>query len=365
MESTDQWHAKRFIMLGIVGVVIVFIVSKFMTHKGVRAAFIARGKAIQTQAPLTLSHATCPHVDENPAASAPIVITFPMQWNNDTGEFRVTLSMGGYAFMAVVDTGSEYLIVGSNICDGCDTAQGFYNTSSATGVNSGQGSTVAYGSQTDTIQWYIDEFSAGDSDKTCIEFGVVTKVVSTQGSNMNILGLATSHSFAERTPFLDQLICTQQVTLPYMYFDFKSISMVFALGQPHAGADTGARIDYVGSDALSSIGLDFDDLNYYFLQPKKWTINGQPMVPFPKFCMFDTGTTLLQVSSNIAKEFDDNEGKTLLMDFGEYTLPYEIYQGTFQIMDDFGDDICILGNQNMLGRVWSFDLDDHTITVIE
>ena len=80
--------------------------------------------------------------------------------------------------------------------------------------------------------------------------------------------------------------------------------------------------------------------------------------------MFDTGTTIFTVSSALAKELLVQEGKTLILDFGNFKLPYLIDRGTLEADDSFGTTICILGNQNMLENAWSFDIAEKTLTVI-
>lgn len=360
-----ELRTKKFIAVVVVGFLVIVALFKLL-GKSFRGVFLRRGKAIQIKAPDGIVHGRCPDIEANLAASAPVVLTFPMEWYSEAGEFRITFKLGSDSITAVVDTGSEYLIVGAQDCTGCDSKQGVYNSSSSTGVFCPGGApSVAYGSQVDDIAWYIDDFSAGNSDKSRIEFGVVTKVESAQSKNMNIIGLATSLTYAEKTPFLDQLICTQQVTLPYMYFDFKSMNIEFCIGQPHPNVNSGSVMNFVLTNELQGEGISSEDISYYFLKPNKFSINGTTMQTFPKYCMFDTGTTLLQVSTKISNEMLQQERQTMIMDFGTFQWPYYIDQNTMQVMDDFGDDICILGNQNMVDRIWSFDLAEKTITVIE
>lgn len=358
----ESSSAKKLITVMATAIILLAVMD--CAVKDMRAVFTSRGKVIQSRAPPSAIKATCPGIDDNPATSAPIVLTFPMAWDSSVGEYLISFSIGGASLQGVPDTGSEYIVVGSQQCQGCDTSQGVVNEDSATAVKTSSTTTISYGSQTDTVQWYVDDFGTGDASSARIEFGAITKVTSSVGSNLNIVGLASSTSYREKMPFLDQLVCTQQVTLPYMYFDFAATVQSFVIGQPHPNAATGIVIPYYGAKDLMTDGIQMHGLNYYFLKPTRFTVNDVSLAHTPRYCMFDTGTTVLNVSNALADAMMEHEGETMILDFGAFRLQYLISRTTMQPMDDFVDDICILGNQQMGDHAWSFDFHNKKLTII-
>lgn len=347
--------------------VLVVVIAMFLVDAAdpdMRDVFSARGKVIQTPSAMEGATATCPGVDQLSGADAPVVLTFPMRWDPNVGEFIVSFSIGGAAIQAVPDTGSEYIIVASQACKNCDSAQGVINSDSSTAVDTGTTNTVRYGSQTDNLEWLIDDFSTGESQTARIEFGSIQSATVATGGSLNIIGLASSTSYAEKTPFIDQLVCTQQITLPYMYFDFVATSQVLVIGQPHPNAAAGSIIPYFDSTDLQKDGINMQGLNYYFLKPNQFVIGGTPITTIPKYCMFDTGTTMFTVPSGVSEKMLAQEGKTMMLDFGNFKLPYVIDRGTLDVDDSFGTSICIIGNQNMLDNAWSFDINQKTLTII-
>lgn len=367
-----ELNRKEWIIVGCVIVAILMIVIRVLNRLfggNMRDVFGALGKVIQVSSGTQESR--CPGVDDNVGAKAPIVLEFPLIWEELLGEFVISFEIGGQIVSAVVDTGSEYMVIGSTKCTGCEQSQGAYDTDSKTAIKCKQSTTVYYGSQVDNIDWYIDDFSpsGSSSGSVRIEFGAVSSVQSAQvgGSSLNIIGLASSTTFAEKTPFIDQLICTQQTTLAYMYFDFLTNDNKFVIGQPHPDASNGIVIPYYNAaDVKEQIGMDFDDLNYYFLKPNAVTMNGEPLANAPKFIMFDTGTTVITFGQQLASQIlRGDEGQALVFELDNgFNWTYVMNDSTMSAATGFGDDICIMGNQNMLDHAWSFDLGAKTLTII-
>ena len=136
------------------------------------------------------------------------------------GVFELELRMGRSAIKAVFDTGSEHLVVAGTNCvltSECSAAGGQYHEKD--GKRLGRQTTVQYGTQTDTLQWYRDtvELQVAHPDRllrtlgqeSCrveglddeprhqvrlpaMDFGVVQKRSGV--SNLNVFGFCQSSS---------------------------------------------------------------------------------------------------------------------------------------------------------------------------
>lgn len=133
---------------------------------------------------------------------------------NDNGVFVVPLVLGGHHIRAVVDTGSENLLVADLTCSGCDMGQGGYDGRSGEALDHSP-LTLRFGTQRDTAVFHVDELlfvgvNAHQCDIHRTAFEPVLRIPSVRfarvtrrsgESNYNILGLCC----AETNSLINQL----------------------------------------------------------------------------------------------------------------------------------------------------------------
>jgi hypothetical protein len=309
-----------------------------------------------------------PALDE--ANDASTVVSFPLTYAASSGVYQMQFYMGDGkdAFTAVPDTGSEFMVVTGANCSSCNTSDGVYDMS-GTKVTSVM-PTLAYGSQTDTVEWYIDNMTSESSSSSLqIQFAVVTNV--TGDTNSNIFGLATSQQHCEKAPILDQLMFEQQETPPYFTFDVQDASTgSLTIGSEQPGGDAIPLLQE--ADVTSALGGDLG-VNYYMIACTGVTVDDSSVDNRPTIMMIDTGNTEFSCSAAFYSSLTTamTGGQNLTISFGSTSVNYTIDADTVAACaaepwldeSEFGGQVAIFGNRFMQGHVLSFNLADFTMSI--
>lgn len=349
--------------------IITYIVLTSQLRMGHRQRYaVSMKKAIcllgDVQAPASRARALL-----RPAEFPTTLLTLPLSY--ESGVFLATVLIRGTKFRVVPDTGSSYMIVAGKGCNGCNVENGIY---AKRGIRTGATSELHYGSQDDQIEWYIDELSApGSTLALTVEFGVVSSVKG--ASHSNIFGLATSLGRRCKAPVIDQLMFHKGLLAPYFYFDFTqgAQNASLTLGGHARG---GVVIPFLDEREIAQeVGIDLG-YNYYMVRVTSFKVDGKPIPNAPRFCMVDTGNTKLSCGTSFWQALKGPlaTGETLEIELGgKAKLTYDIdfyLQRTvepFPAMLDkegFDGNVCILGNQFMLGRMFSFDLHKNMLAIV-
>ena len=301
-------------------------------------------------------------------------ITFPLIYLSTTKAFAIEFYINANKFIAIPDTGSSYLVLGGTQCEVCLASNGIYGM---TGRRTGKTSSIRYGSQTASLDWYEDDIKAPHSTvRMRVDFGVA-KSGSASDQFWNVLGLARSKTHKSKTSFLDQLMYEQQILAPYFYFDFShgttdAALVLGAYAKGHVNAPLQLQEE---QQVAKTLGLDLG-FNYYMIRLVQVRIDGAPVMNAPKFCMLDTGNSQLSCDSAFYKSLQSlfGEGETLELEFErDVKLTYSLTDDVRQNIgaepglldrDGFRGNVCILGNQFMLGHMWSFDLFRNTLRIL-
>ncbi len=302
---------------------------------------------------------------------------FPLRWHPEIGEFIMDLNIRGTRFQVVPDTGSMYVIVSGQDCVNCNRKQGVYPGG---GQNTGIASTVYYGSQTDDITWFIDNFDLPNVGNIPVEFGVITAATTTMGAAApaNVFGLAGSLTRKEKTPFLDQVMFENQIFPPWFFFDFLGGpgKATFGIGMypfPKNVDDSNTIMFLNQHETAEELGIDIG-VDFYLAELDSVRVNGAPIANAPTHCMFDTGNTYLSLGSKFYPSFRGAVGTNSLLEFrfaGGVVLQYQLGMDPTQHVDQvdfldtppFNNQLLILGNAWMDGRLWMFNLDKHSLTI--
>lgn len=306
----------------------------------------------------------------DPDITPTLVIEHPLTYNSSTGEYLMSFEIAGVVFRAVPDTGSEFVVVAGQSCSSCTRDEGLY-TMTGTKLDNAKPDSITYGSQTDTIEWWIDEFGAQDTDATTpITFGVVVSV--TGSSNLNVFGLAGSKTFGDQVPLVTQLFFQQQIMSPYLFFDFQTPgSERLILGTLSSGIQASNTFPYLDQNAMKQeSGLDFG-LDYYMVRVVNLQYDGKTVENMPKYCMLDTGNTDFTLPTGVYTEIAMADAQEISVTFeNNFQLSWDM--GTFkqnvegaEWLSAFGNQVFILGNKFMQGKVWNFNLKDELVSVIE
>lgn len=296
---------------------------------------------------------------------ADLAVVFPLTWSPQSGEFTLQFTIGqNHAVItAVPDTGSEYLIIGGKNCSSCDSSQGVYDES---GIDTGDTQTARYGSQTDNISWFIDDMIvSGVTEPINVEFGTITSA--SGSSNLNVFGLIGSENTTDKTPFINQVMYSQQLIAPVFVFDMSSQNnATLTLGGSSDGVSGNTVPLLSRSQAISRIGNDLG-ISFYLIDIQAILVDGNA-VDAPAVCMLDSGTTDLVCSTTLGKSLQNF--KSLEIKFSNFSLTYESdmvqnvqSDSSFDDAGSFNKQVVILGNQFWIGRIFSFDLQHHLLTV--
>lgn len=297
--------------------------------------------------------------------NANLVTMFPLTWRPLSGVFTLQFTVGQNKarITAVPDTGSEYLIVGGKNCASCDSSQGVYDES---GVDTGDTQVAVYGSQTDEVSWFIDDITvAGVTEPLNVEFGTITAV--SGSTNLNILGLVGSETTTDKTPFINQVMYSQQIIPPSFVFDMTtSDNATLTLGATSDGVSGNTVNLLTRTQAAAMIGNDLG-IAFYLIHVKGILVDGNA-VESPAVCMLDSGSTDLVCSTALGNTLRNFE--TLELQFDTFSLTYTSEMARniepepdFDNKSTYNGQVLILGNQFWLGRTFSFDLKDSQLTV--
>lgn len=298
-------------------------------------------------------------------SDANTTITFPLVWAPESGEFMIQFTMGhnNNRILAVPDTGSEFLIIGGKNCNTCNSSQGIYDES---GISTGLTDTKIYGSQTDNISWFIDDMTVdGVTEPLNVEFGTITHA--TGSSNLNVFGLIGSKSVSDKTPFVNQVMYSQQIIQPSFVFDMSTqtnAKLILGALSDGISGNTSTLLDQTAVTSL--VGNDLG-IPFYMLRVKGILVDGNA-VDAPSVCMLDSGSTNLLCSTKLGASL--NNFNSLDIQFDQFSLSYGSEMGKYIEPDsDFDDtssynkEVLILGNRFWIGHIFSFDLKNSELTV--
>ena len=348
------------------GVLLVVFLSYEKGHSTVRRQIADNlGKVIRITSDAAPGVSSRPDLGDDEAREpVDVALEFPLVWDANNGEYLMQFMVGGTSFLAVPDTGSEFVVLASEKCGPCPKRQGRYNMK---GTDTGISDTIAYGSQTDKIEWFIDEFQAKDHELAFpLEFGSVTDVDG--ASNMNVFGLAGSLTFHEKMPFVDQVFFAQQILRPAFYFDF-GLDAKLVLGEQTPHKSSGITVPMFNSDGVKAeTGIDMHGLNYYFIRVAAMHVGGVELQDAPKMCMVDTGSTDTIVSTALYKQVEAGRPGNLVISFEE-GLQIEAFRSDVASDDWLDGDpwkgqVFILGNLAMYNKTLSFDLQGNELTIV-
>jgi len=330
----------------------------------------------------------------SPANTNTVIATMPLYWDHRYGEYRVQVFFGGNegggsSTTAVIDTGSPYLVVAESQCEGCDSSQGLYVALGGSGVDTTDSTTLGYGGETDTVEWYTDSVTLYGLDDAFsqVEFAAVTQTAS-MGDNFNIFGLAVSDSHEMKSPLLDQLMFFKQVILPYFYLDISSSSnsdmstpsaSQLVLGAlPLGGVPLGTVpfLDVALAKQNLSNGSSF---KYYMIKCLSISVDDVKVDNIPEYIMVDSGNTDLSFGSDAFNSLSavmtpssqltiQLENMAITYDLSEPGWDKTLYE-TVEHWDaidkgtPWDGKLFILGNQFMKGHIFAFNLDENTLTI--
>lgn len=355
---------KRFAVGVAILIVVAFVLKTTRTPHPLEIMASKLGKVVPKGDITNRTPSNNPHFGDEAGEHVMAALEFPLIWDEQNGEYLIEFKIANTTFMAVPDTGSSYVILASVNCKHCTSSEGLYDES---GINTGKSETIAYGSQTDKITWFIDDLSvSGQMKPLKLEFGSVEDV--SGGSNLNVFGLAGSTGFHEKTPFVDQIFFNQQALHPAFYFNFSKTNPTLTMGQEYPDKGSGKTVKvYNAREFERETDIDFGVLNYYLIKLTSVKIDGQPVLAFPPFCMVDTGSTNTLVSGGFGRRLVS--AKTVVFEFGELHLQYDLRAHDVEVADwleskPFDNTIMILGNKFMREKILSFDLLRSELTVV-
>lgn len=301
----------------------------------------------------------------DPASDANTVAVFPLTWSSASGEFTLQFTMGANnaTITAVPDTGSQFLIIGGKNCQTCDVSQGVYDES---GIDTGTTDTETYGSQTDDISWFIDDMIVPDlTEPLNVEFGTITHA--SGSSNLNVFGLIGSVSTTDKTPFINQVMYSQQIIAPSFVFDMSTQTTAkLTLGATSAGVVGNAVALLTQAEVTAMVGNDLG-IPFYMMRVKGILVDGNA-VESPSVCMLDSGSTDLVCSTTLGDSL--KTFKSLEIQFDNFSLTYgpEIAgsispEPDFDNASTYNKQVVILGNRFWIGHILSFDLQKKQITI--
>lgn len=215
---------------------------------------------------------------------------------NDNGVFVVPLLVGGQRIRAVVDTGSENLLVADRACRGCDRTQGRYDgRTSGRPVAGRSPTTLRFGTQRDRAVFHVDDLvlvgANGDlCDTDRDAFGPVLRIPDvlfarvtrrTGESNYNILGLCNVD---------DDSFINQVTSPPHQQFTIYMHPTTGWLGFGDAAAIrrcVGAPPPAYLPLADPPPGMPFA---FYVARIEGVRVGGRRLAEAPGYLLFDTGS---------------------------------------------------------------------------
>ena len=295
---------------------------------------------------------------------------FPLVWDEDHGEYLVAFRIGHDIVYAVPDTGSSYLIISAENCRTCAHKHGFYK-GETTGVGTGEKRVISYGSQTSKVLWFIDDFWVENQKQSIkMQFGMVHEIEG--DSNLNVLGLAGPNTPLSPYEFVDQVFFDAKALQPAFWFDFKTNKPALYLGENYSLGEKGSVISYyTAAEVTQKTGLQLESLNFYLIETSEIIIDGKSVDNFPKYCMIDTGSTMIILPEHVHANLSG--GKILKFKFDTLELEYDIehdflknavQKASWLEKEPFNGEIWILGNRFMVGKIIEFDLQKKTIQLI-
>ena len=237
----------------------------------------------------------------------------------DSGVFVLPLLLGGQLVHAVVDTGSELLVVASTECRGCARSQGRYDPATASPVAAlgGSETILRYGTQTDSVEFVSDTLhfiglpegscAAGTAGAPVVEvprvrFGLV---VERHGeSNFNILGLCAPPSGPSQSlPFLTEVMPESQLVFTVRMHPDKGW---LAFGEPRGLQECTGRVPkYVSLQRTPMETVAGVPFNFYMTPLTGVTVGGTPLRTSPKFLLWDTGSNMCGTSRKVLEEMQE------------------------------------------------------------
>lgn len=354
---SEQWNEnlsikqkmKRLLVIIVVIAILLIIFSAKSLGMGALGKIVSNTKTGNTAR------------DLNTDETGNMVIQFPLSY--ESGEYFMTFELGGSVFQGVADTGSEYIVVAGDKCSSCTAGEGVYKN---TGTAQQGEPELDYGSQVDMVEWWIDDFGvSGDENVTPVTFASVTSV--SGSSSLNVVGLAGTKDLPPVTPFVTELFFQQQVSPPFFYFDLKN-SPKLIMGDEAPGVADNNTVPYLSNAALKSeSGQDFGT-DYYTVRIVSITHDGKKVANPPKYCIIDTGTTNMLLTSSLYSELVSSDAAGLEFEFENFSLSWDLAgEGLRTSIQDgqnfLGTDVFIMGNMFMKGKFWSFNLDAETVSV--
>lgn len=313
-----------------------------------------------------------------------------------SGVFELELSVGASPVHAVFDTGSEKLIVAGQACvkqAECSAGAGHYTGDGAKAL--GRSSTITYGTQTDTVQWYVDELRFRTRVPTklletdecridglvdaperelhvlAMEFGVVE---SRHGhSSLNVFGFCRGTN-ADCT---SRALLGERAVFAVLFYDKTGW---LALGAPTPLGHC-AKVKYV------PLIRPIPSMRGYFIV----RVAGVAVVSAdgretrachraPKYAIIDTGSNMLSVSTPLLEELRHRgistfssqrlqirlEGATLDYDRSEYSMGGELLvRDNLPFHNVRKDDVLLLGTLFMRRRYLEFDLERERLGIVK
>ena len=308
-----------------------------------------------------------PDLDQNSTAST--VISFPLKYNNSHGVYEMQFYVGANkdAFTAVPDTGSEYMVVTGKECSGCNTSDGVYDMS---GIKvASVVPTLSYGSQDDTVDWYIDDLTSESSTSSLqLEFAVVTCV--SGDTNSNIFGLATSSTHCNKAPIIDQLVFEQQEIPPYFTFDVENEdSGTLTLGSEQDGGDPIPILQE--ADMTKALGSDLG-MQYYMVPCSDILVDDKSIANKPSY-LIDTGNTEFSCNTEFFGSLRPAMAgaQNMTIKFGKTSVTYMVNPELVAACavepwldeSEFAGKVAIFGNRLMKGHILSFNLANFTMSI--
>lgn len=220
---------------------------------------------------------TCPRVSRT--------VELPLRYDNSTGVYMTKIRMGddnkSMFFNVVPDTGSSILLLNGPNCDGCNSADGVWDTSVGKDMSNGQTGVIRYGGQQVTIYtpWrgkFFDD-NLDDTDGFEVDFGLIRKSTSPDNKPLQVLGIQGGKSFL-------QALCGDRIVT----LDLPAKKLILG-----ATDVTNGKTVYKTSMVPSPSAVNFNVNRIISMK-----VNGTT-VPSPNYAVIDTGATQTLVDSGL------------------------------------------------------------------
>ena len=312
----------------------------------------------------------------------------------EDGIYQCPIVIGNQLMYAVIDTGSDKLLVGADSCKGCRGRKFSISRSPTVRKRDISDEVMEFGTQVDTVSYYTDDLLLVGTqlskaslpwNSTChpiidiptIRFGLVLE--RTGASNFNIMGLSDTVGMGD-VSFLKSILKDQEnhIFTIYMHHENSFINFGGSARMMGQCLQPPTRLNFIPLVNSSQLMVKF-----YMIEIDRMELNGIPYMGI-KYVLFDTGSNLSATGPKTFRVLEKamRSGQTISFFFRTTTdteASIEITKDVYMWHDSpesllvephepfadhlLNDSIFVLGSLFLQEFMLSFDLQNQTIGI--